>query len=139
MPKFGKTSKARLETCHEDLQTLFNHIVEAVDCSIICGHRGEEEQNEAFAKGNSQKEYPHGKHNGMPSRAVDVCPYPIDWNDRERFYYFAGYVLSQAQILKELGEIIHNIRWGGNWRGFKNGVIDFSKNTFDDLPHFELI
>jgi len=26
----------------------------------------------------------------MPSDAVDVAPYPIDWNDKERFYYFAG-------------------------------------------------
>ena len=75
----------------------------------------------------------------MPSNAVDVVPYPVDWNDRERFFYFAGLVLAMADMLYDVGQMKHKVRWGGNWRGFNNGVIDFSKNTFDDLPHFELI
>ena len=139
MPKFGRKSRERLETCHKDLQVLFNHVIENIDCSVLCGHRGEKEQNEAVASGRSKANYPHGKHNASPSNAIDVAPYPIDWNDNERFYYFAGFVLATAKILKDIGEISHNIRWGGNWRGIRNGVIDFSKNTFDDLPHFELL
>ena len=27
MPRFGKTSKARLATCHEDLQEIFNEVI----------------------------------------------------------------------------------------------------------------
>jgi len=139
MPKFGRKSKERLDTCHPDLQVLFNHVIERIDCSVLCGHRGKEDQNKAVAEGRSKAVYPKGRHNASPSLACDVAPYPVDWNDRERWFYFAGFVLATAKILKELGEISHNIRWGGNWRGFNNGIIDFKKNTFDDLPHFEII
>jgi len=139
MPRFGRKSKERLESCHDDLQALFNTVICSIDCSVLCGHRGKEEQNKAVAEGRSKAEYPNGRHNRKPSHAIDVSPYPVDWNDLDRFYYFAGFVLATANFLKDLGEISHNIRWGGNWRGFNNGVIDFSKNTFDDLPHFELI
>ena len=93
MAKFGKTSKERLSTCEKDLQMLFNEVVKGFDCSVVCGHRGEEAQNEAYKRGNSQVKYPHGRHNAVPSRAVDVSPYPIDWGDRDRFHYFAGYCL----------------------------------------------
>ena len=31
MAKFGKTSKKRLSTCHEDLQTVFNEVIKHVD------------------------------------------------------------------------------------------------------------
>ena len=61
----------------------------------------------------------------------------------DRFYYFAGFVLATAKVLKDLGEITHDIRWGGSWRDFKKGKIDFSynkrKDVLDDKPHFELI
>ena len=139
MPKFGRTSRKRLETCHPDLITLFEAVAEEIDCSVLCGHRNKEDQDKAVASGNSKAIYPKGKHNASPSNAVDVAPYPVDWNDRERFFYFAGFVLSKAKILKNVGEITHKIRWGGNWRGLDNGIIDFSKNEFDDLPHFELL
>ena len=139
MPKFGRKSRERLETCHPDLQTLFNAVIEEIDCSVICGHRNKEDQDKAVALGHSKANYPKGKHNSNPSNAIDVAPYPVDWDDLQRFYYFAGWVMAKAKILKNVGEISHNIRWGGNWRGFENGVIDFKKNTFNDLPHFEVI
>ena len=139
MPKFGKRSRERLETCHSDLQVLFNHVIEDIDCSVLCGHRGEADQNKAVAEGRSKALYPHGRHNADPSLACDVAPYPIDWDDLHRFYYFSGFVLATAKVLKDLGEITHDIRWGGNWRGFEKGIIDFKKNTFNDLPHFELL
>ena len=31
MPKFGRKSRERLETCHKDLQVLFNHVIENID------------------------------------------------------------------------------------------------------------
>jgi peptidoglycan L-alanyl-D-glutamate endopeptidase CwlK len=45
MAKFSKRSKDNLATCHEDLQTLFNEVIQYTDCIVICGHRGEEEHN----------------------------------------------------------------------------------------------
>ena len=128
MPKFGRTSRKRLDTCHKQIQKLFEEVVKNYDCSIVCGHRGEKEQNEAYQKGNSQVMFPKGRHNALPSKAVDVAPYPIDWNDRDGFILFAGYVLGVAS---QLGI---NIRWGGDW----DGDFDLSDNEFDDLVHFEM-
>tara|TARA_R100001594_G_scaffold65404_3_gene99598 strand:- start:1035 stop:1424 length:390 start_codon:yes stop_codon:yes gene_type:complete len=128
MAKFGKSSRKRLKTCDEKLQLLFNEVIKVFDCSILVGHRGEEDQNKAYAEGNSQLRWPKGKHNKKPSIAVDVAPYPIDWEDRERFSYFAGFVKGVAWRLNI------PIRWGGDW----DGDNDLSDNNFDDLVHFEL-
>jgi hypothetical protein len=128
VPSFSGPSKKRLSTCDKKLQTLFNEVVKHFDCSVLCGHRGEEEQNKAYKAGNSQKQFPHGKHNKLPSNAVDVAPYPIDWDDRERFQYFAGFVLGTAKQLNI------NIRYGGDW----DGDNDLKDNNFDDLVHFEI-
>ena len=61
--------------------------------------------------------------------AVDVAPYPIAWDDRERQTLFAGYVLATA---KALGV---ELRWGGDW----DGDTEVRDNQFDDLVHFELV
>jgi len=139
MGYFGRKSRERLNTCHADLVTLFTAVAEEIDCSVICGHRNEADQERAFDSGHSKVHFPHGKHNSNPSTAIDVAPYPIVWNDLPRFYWFAGWVLAKAEILRNVGEITHKIRWGGNWNGIKKGRIDFKDNKFDDLPHFELI
>ena len=128
MAKFGKTSKQRLSTCHEDLQTVFNEVIKHVDCSILEGHRIGERQDKLFAEGKTKVKYPNGRHNANPSNAVDVAPYPIDWDDRERFHLFAGFVIG---IAKSMGI---TLRWGGD--GNMNFEVD--DNQFDDFPHFEL-
>ena len=128
MPKFGKTSRKRLKTCDEDLQALFEEVVKYFDCSVIEGHRNEARQNKAFEDGNSKVKFPKGRHNSKPSKAVDVAPYPIDWEDRERMTYFAGFVKGIAYMMGI------PIRWGGDWN---NNTI-LKDNNFDDLPHFEL-
>ena len=79
------------------------------------------------------------QNNQQPSLAVDVVPYPIDWGEAgtesekrkaiARFYHFAGYVLRTAEKMDI------SIRWGGDWDGDK----DFSDQSFDDLPHWELL
>lgn len=129
MPEFSTRSRARLATCHEDLQRVFARVVQQFDCTILCGHRDQEAQNEAFHTGKSKKPWPTGKHNRDPSMAVDVMPWPIDWNDRERATYFAGYVKGVAEGMGV------ELRWGGDWDG------DWSvrDNVFDDLGHFELV
>lgn len=134
MPVFGTASKNRLNTCHPDLIRLFNEVIKYYDCTILEGHRGEEAQNEAYRTGKSRLKYPHGKHNSIPSRAVDVVPYfkdppHIRWNNTKDFYYFAGIVLG---IANQMGI---DIRWGGDW----NSNHDLTDQTFFDLPHFELI
>lgn len=129
MPKFSKRSQTKLDTCHPDLKTLFTKVVETFDCTVLCGYRGEEEQNDAYDSGRSKVRYPDGKHNHNPSNAVDVAPYPIDWNDKDRFYFFAGFVKGLATSMGI------KIRWGGDW----DGDNDLKDQTFFDLPHFELL
>lgn len=120
MYKFGKKSKERLATCHPDLQLIMNDLIQIMDVSIVCGHRTEEEQTEAFNKGFSKVQYPNSKHNSSPSMAVDVIPYPEGYSNREKFYEMAGMVKAIAHK--------HGIKikWGGE---FKN---------FFDAPHFQL-
>ena len=129
MPYFGRRSKKQLSTCDKKLQDVFNEVIKHVDCSVLEGHRGEVKQNELYEEGKTKVYFPNGRHNANPSRAVDVVPYPIDWDDRERFHLFAGFVLG---IAKSIGI---TLRWGGDWdRDWT--VMD---NKFDDFPHFELI
>ena len=128
MPRFGKTSKKKLATCHEDLQKVFNEVIKKVDCSVLEGYRNEARQNKLYEEGKTKVHYPKGRHNASPSRAVDVVPYPVDWNDRERFHLFSGFVLGVAYRMGI------NLRWGGDW----NMNFEVDDNKFDDFPHFEL-
>jgi len=128
MPKFGTKSRQQLHTCDERLMKVFNEVIKTVDCSVLQGFRAKDEQDELFKKGRTKLKFPHSKHNISPCLSVDVVPYPIDWDDRERFHLFAGFVLGTA---KQMGIIL---RWGGDWN--MNWEVD--DNNFDDFPHFEL-
>lgn len=135
MPIFGKRSKNFLNQSHSDLQTLFNEVIKYIDCSVICGHRSEKEQNKAFTERKSQLKYPLSKHNSLPSLAIDIVPFPIDWENLNRFYFFSGFVLGIAEKLFSEKVITHKIRWGGDW----NKNYDITDERFKDLPHFELV
>lgn len=135
MPSYSVRSKERLNTCHKDLRMIFNAVIPHFDNSILCGHRDEAAQMEAYNSGKSQLKWPQSKHNKSPSMAVDVAPYPIDWQDLDRFRYFAGYVMGVADILHAEGLIAHRLRWGGDW----NRDTQVKDNNFNDMPHFELV
>lgn len=132
MPKLGEKSKKELKTCVKPLQTLCEAVIEDIDFSVLEGHRNERDQNIAFAKGLSQRQWPLGEHNKLPSKAMDVAPYPIDWKNqeaaRQRFVLLAGFFLCHA---KRLGI---SIRWGGDW----NRNLDTRDEKFRDLGHFEI-
>ena len=118
--KFGRLSTARLKTCNLQLQDLFNTVIQYRDCSVLCGHRTEEKQNLAYPT-HSNVQWPNSMHNSMPSQAVDVVPYPIDWEDIPRFHEFAGFVMG---IAIPMGI---SIKWGGHFKSFFDG------------PHYEII
>ena len=128
MPKFGKSSKERLATCDKRLQEVFNEVIQFVDCSVLEGHRGQERQDQLYIDGKTKVKYPNGRHNSNPSNAVDVVPYPVNWEDRERQTLFAGFVLGSAQGMG-IG-----LRWGGDW----DQDFEVMDNRFDDFPHFEV-
>jgi peptidoglycan LD-endopeptidase CwlK len=142
MNRFGKTSRARLATCHKDLQLVLNTAIKysPVDFGIAEGHRPVEKQLEYFNAGKSKIDgvTKKGKHNYIPSMAVDIYAFvngKAEWNN-ETLSYMAGLIQGIAKMLFSEGKISHSIRWGGNWD--RDGEILFDQK-FDDLPHLELI
>ena len=133
MPSFSMNSMRQLDTCDLKLQAIFHKVIVTRDCTVIEGHRDEEQQNEMVRQGKSQLRWPRSKHNTDPSKAVDVGPYysgeGIPWQDRERWIYFAGYVFAVADSLSI------PVRWGGDW----NSNLIFTDQNFHDLPHWELV
>ena len=115
---------SRLETCNPYLQYLFKEIVKNFDCSILEGKRSLEDQKELLKEGATKTlDSAH-----LTGDAVDVAPYPIDFEDRDRFHYFGGFVLGTA---RQMGiEVI----WGGDW----DNDTKTKDNSFDDLVHFEI-
>jgi peptidoglycan L-alanyl-D-glutamate endopeptidase CwlK len=129
MPSHSKRSLANLAEAHPALRATFTEVIKTFDHTVIEGFRGQKEQDAAFHAGKSKLRFPASKHNQTPSLAVDVRPYPIDWNDRKSFYLFAGYVLVTARGMGV------QPRWGGDW----DGDLRWKDQSFHDLPHFELL
>lgn len=135
MPMFSQESFSKLSTCHIDLQVIFFEVIKTFDCTILEGHRNQVDQDKYFEEGKTKLKWPDGKHNSTPSNAVDVAPFPVDFNDKQRFYYFAGYVMGLAQKLKDEGKITHSLRFGGDW----NRNTEVKDETFSDLCHYEIV
>ncbi len=131
MPRFGKRSRDRLKGVDSKLVNVLNEVVKNFDITVIEGLRSQERQDELVAQGKSKTKF--GKH--VQGRAVDIAPYPIDWNARDDFHYLGGWVLAVAA---KMGV---KVRWGGDWNAsslFK-GQRTTKDNSFDDLVHFELL
>ena len=115
---FGKNSLKCLSELDPRLKALAVLMMQkqVMDFAIICGHRGETEQNAAFAAGHSKVKYPYSKHNANPARAYDRVPYPIplnaagDWDDKSPLWDQLAAI--EQQCAEELGiEIIKSIPW----------------------------
>lgn len=136
MPKFSKASLSKLESCHKDIQSVMNEAIKYMDFVVLAGYRTPNEQFELYKKGRT---FQNGKwvktgttvtnldgktklsnHNYSPSTAIDIAPYPINWEDLAKFKELAEVVKKAA---KTVGV---DIVWGGDWK------------SFPDYPHFEL-
>jgi len=122
--QFGKRSKSRLVGVDSNLVKVLNELIKIMDVSIIEGLRSKERQETLLKEGKSKTRF--SKH--IEGKAVDLAPYPINWEDRERFHYMGG-------MLRGIGHQIGiKVRWGGDWDS--DGEI--ADNNFDDLVHVEL-
>ncbi len=142
---YGRRSIKNIETCSKSLQRVAHRamlLAESLgfDLTVTEGHRGEEEQNEAFKKKLSKLKFPRSRHNRKPSQAIHILPYPILWPTEKqkektrakclgRFYIVATIVRLAAKYERV------KIRWGGDWNG-DGKIMD---NDFDDLGHFETV
>lgn len=121
--KFGKKSLERLAQCDTRLQKLCQAMIEKseFDLTITCGYRNKEDQEKAFDEGKSKAHFGQSKHNCLPSKAVDICPYPICWEKTDIRWHkmiALAYELARQQGIK--------IRSGKFF-------------AFEDFPHLELM
>ncbi len=116
--QLSKDSLNKLASVKEPLRKVCLKAFEKMpfDIKILEGIRTIERQKELVSKGASQTL----KSRHLTGDAIDIAPYPIDWNDIEKFKVMAT-VMKEAS--KELGI---PIVWGGDWK------------TLVDCPHFQL-
>jgi peptidoglycan L-alanyl-D-glutamate endopeptidase CwlK len=124
MPKFGKRSREKMRGVDSRLINVMNELIKLMDVTIIEGLRTKERQEELVAKGASKTKF--SKH--IEGKALDLSPYPIDWENRDGFYYMGGMIRGIAQ---QLG---YDIRYGGDW----DSDGQTKDNNFDDLVHIEI-
>ena len=116
--KLGKRSLENLSGVSGDMVAVVSKAIEitGVDFTVIEGLRTLERQKKLLADGNSTTL--NSRH--ITGHAVDMVPYPVDWEDLERFELMAK-AMKQAAADLDIPII-----WGGDWK------------SFYDAPHFEL-
>ena len=124
MYRFGKRSKQRMEGLDPRLRGVLDELIKIMDVTIIEGLRTPERQEELLKKGATKTKY--SKH--ILGKAVDLAPYPIDWDDRDTFHYMCGMIRGIAHV-KNIP-----IRVGCDW----DGDGQTKDNLFDDLVHAEI-
>lgn len=138
MPRYSKASLAALGECDPRLQKVFLELIKHFDVKILEGHRTVAEQQKLYAQGRSTSGEivtqidgvnRKGKHNYLPSKAVDIAPWPINWTDTERFVYAAGFIKG---IAASMGI---QLRWGGDW----DQDTEVRDERFRDIGHFEVV
>lgn len=145
---FGKTSKERLATVDPRLAAVCHLALckSPIDFMVLEGRRSISRQHELYGQGRTAAQLSAVgvdpalarpsmqqvtwtlKSNHFAGRAVDLVPYPVDWNDTKKFDLMAQAMFAAA---KDLGT---PIRWGADWD--RDGKP--RERGESDSPHFEL-
>ncbi len=134
----GKTSKKRLGTCCEGWQEIIVSAAADPECpcdfGVVCGGRGEVDQNKAYAEGKSNAKWGESDHNVMRgdnpwSFGVDVAPYDSGirdyvWEDELLYAALASHIMKHAT---KLG---YSVEWGGTYK---------LKGGGNDPGHFSML
>lgn len=144
---FSNTSLTRLQTCHPDIQKVICRAMEitTMDFMVLEGERTKEQAYINWGKGRTVQQLAvkgvpakyaqpslkkvtwlsnplnskHIKQKDGYAHAIDLCPYPIDWNNIADFKKLGEIVLQAA---KDVGV---KLTWGGTWES-------------PDFPHYEI-
>lgn len=134
MFRLSQRSKDRLLGVDSRLVAVVHRAIQIseVDFSVLEGLRTVERQRELYAQGRTTPGKivtwtMKSKH--IDGKAVDLVPYPLDWNNLAKFDLIAEAMKAAAN---ELGV---NIRWGADWN--QNGKPREKGET--DSPHFEVV
>lgn len=136
-----KLGKRSLENLRGVEPRLISVVLRAIvltkqDFSVTCGIRSREEQRKLYAQGRTapgpivawtlnSRHFPDADGYG---RAVDLAPYPVDWDDLSKFDEIARAMFQAAKDLDV------KIRWGADWD--QDGKP--RERGESDSPHFEL-
>lgn len=118
--------RSRLLGVHPDLVRLAEDVASTRDILLVEGARSLASELKAMQTHHSSLKDPmNSKHVTDPIKrplalAIDVGPWPLDWNDIPAFVALAAFVKERAAALSI------PIAWGGDW------------TTFKDYDHFEL-
>ena len=114
----GTRSKQNLSGVHPDLVAVVKLAITITeqDFTVIEGIRNINRQRELVKAGKSTTM--NSRH--ITGHAVDMVPWPVDWDDLGRFEVMAEAMKQAAD------ELDIPIVWGGDWK------------SFYDAPHFEL-
>lgn len=125
--KFSRRSEENLKGVHPDLVKVARLALQLTeqDFTVIEGVRTKARQQQLFKQGATKTL--NSRH--LTGHAIDIVPYPLDWNDLVAFGKLAKAMFAASKQLKI------PIRWGGDWN--MNGRSDDEK--FYDGPHFELL
>lgn len=129
----GKTSLARLKGVDETLVNVVKRAIELseVDFTVLEGVRTLQRQTELYNQGRTTPGKivtwtMKSKH--IDGKAVDLVPYPLDWNDLAKFDKIKDAMFKAAK------EQDVNLRWGADWNS--NG--EYREKGETDSPHFEI-
>ena len=116
--KLSTRSLQNLSGVHPDLVAVVQAAIKITkqDFIVIEGIRNINRQRELVKAGKSKTM--NSRH--LTGHAVDICPSPVDWNDKDKFEAIATAMKKAAKDLKI------PLDWGGDW------------TTFVDMPHFQL-
>ena len=130
----GTRSKSNLKGVHPDLVKVVERAITLTtqDFTVIEGVRTTQRQQELYAQGRTKPGSKVTNADGVKNKsnhqakadgyghAVDIVPYPVDWNTTSKFRAIAD---AMKQAAKDLGV---KMEWGGDW------------TKLVDLPHFEI-
>lgn len=145
---FGPKSRAKLEGVDPDLVRVLELAISRspIDWMILEGVRTVERQHSLYGQGRTAAQLRakgvdprHAKptmptvtwtlkSNHFTGKAVDVVPYPVDWDTPAKFDAIAKAIFAAAD---ELGV---KVRWGADWDQDGNP----RERGESDSPHFEL-
>lgn len=134
----GAASLKKLEGVHPILIAVVQRAIQlsSQDFSVLEGVRTKERQRQLYAQGRTAPgnvvtwtmTSKHFAQSDGYGRAVDLVPFPLDWNTPAKFDAIGAAMKSAAN---ELGV---KIRWGADWDA--DGKPREKGET--DSPHFEL-
>ena len=139
--RFSALSRSRLKGVHPDLIRVVDRalMLSSVDFMVIEGVRTPERQRALYAQGRTKPgrivtwtlRSRHLVQADGFGHAVDLAPYPLDWEGPVRFPKFDAIARAMFAAADDLGVAI---RWGADWdRDGKS-----RERGESDSPHWEL-